>query len=299
MTRVPLACLVAATVIVGTAAPASQAYRMPEGASSVDSAAKGSVEAVQGPATTTAGQPSEEITAPAPSAVAPIHGASRRWGGKVIMIDPGHQLGNATHPRQVNRLVNAGGFRKACNSTGTATNSGFPEATFTWRVARALKRQLRARGATVRMTRSTNSYDDWGPCIDVRGRAGNRVNADVMISLHGDGASAGTRGFFVIRPSNRAGWTSDIYRSSARYAHEVKSGLVRAGARVSSSYGGDGFDVRGDLGTLNWSDVPAVMVELGNMRNARDARHMMSPHYRKHRYARGLRLGIGGFLFNR
>jgi N-acetylmuramoyl-L-alanine amidase len=215
------------------------------------------------------------------------------------MIDPGHQLGNATHPRQVNRLVNAGGFRKPCNSTGTATNAGFPEATFNWRVARALRRQLRARGATVRMTRSTNSYDDWGPCIDVRGRAGNRVNADATISIHGDGESTGTRGFFVIRPSDRAGWTSDIYRSSARYAHKVKTGLVRAGVRVSNSYGGDGFDVRGDLGTLNWSNVPAVMVELGNMRNRTDARHMASAHYRKHRYARGLRLGIGGFLFRR
>jgi N-acetylmuramoyl-L-alanine amidase len=39
---------------------------------------------------------------------------------------------------------------KACNTTGTATNGGYPEATFTWRVARALERQLRARGANVR-----------------------------------------------------------------------------------------------------------------------------------------------------
>ena len=297
MTRVSLACFVAATVVAGTSAPASHAYRMPEGASSVDTAADSRAEPTQVPATATAASPSEEVAAQPSQTAAPGQAASRRWAGTVIMIDPGHQLGNATHPRQVNRLVNAGGFRKPCNSTGTATNAGYPEATFNWRVARALKRQLRARGATVRMTRSTNSYDDWGPCIDVRGRAGNRVDADAMISIHGDGASAGTRGFFVIRPSDRAGWTSDIYRSSARYAHKVKTGLVRAGVRVSNSYGGDGFDVRGDLGTLNWSDVPAVMVELGNMRNRADARHMTSAHYRKHRYARGLRLGIGGFLF--
>ncbi len=32
--------------------------------------------------------------------------------------------------------------------------------------------------------------------------------------------------------------------------------------------GGDGLDVRGDLATLNLSDVPTAMVELGNMRNA-------------------------------
>ena len=299
MTRVSLACLVAATLIVGTAAPASQAYRMPVGASSVDPADASPAEPTQVSETATAAPPSEVVAAQPSQPHAPKRAASRRWAGTVIMIDPGHQLGNATHPRQVNRLVNAGGFRKPCNSTGTATKAGFPEATFNWRVARALRRQLQARGATVRMTRSTNSYDDWGPCIDVRGRAGNRVNADATISIHGDGESTGTRGFFVIRPSDRAGWTSDIYRSSARYAHKVKTGLVRAGVRVSNSYGADGFDVRGDLGTLNWSDVPAVMVELGNMRNRTDARHMASAHYRKHRYARGLRLGIGGFLFRR
>jgi N-acetylmuramoyl-L-alanine amidase len=222
--------------------------------------------------------------------------AAKPLVGKVIVIDPGHQLGNAAHPRQINRLVNAGGFMKACNTTGTATNGGFPEATFAWKVANALARQLRARGARVIMTRHTNSYDDWGPCIDVRGRAGNRAHADAKVSIHGDGAVASVRGFFVIRPADRRGWTGDIYGSSTRLAKRVKAGLVRAGARPSTSYGGDGLDVRGDLGTLNWSNRPAVLVELGNMRNARDARHMTTPKYRRHVYARGLRLGLTRFV---
>jgi N-acetylmuramoyl-L-alanine amidase len=222
--------------------------------------------------------------------------AAKPLAGKTIVIDPGHQLGNATHPRKINRPVNAGGFTKPCNSTGTATNRGFPEATFTWKVASALARQLRARGARVIMTRRTNSYDDWGPCIDVRGRTGNRAHADAKVSIHGDGAASGVRGFFVIRPADRRHWTRDIYRSSRRLAKGVRAGLIRAGARASNSYGGDGLDVRGDLGTLNWSDRPAVLVELGNMRNARDARHMTNPKYRRHVYARGLRLGITRFV---
>jgi len=219
--------------------------------------------------------------------------------GKVIAIDPGHQLGNSTHPRQANRLVNAGGFLKACNTTGTATNSGFPEATFAWRVALVLKRQLHARGAKVYLTRRTNSYADWGPCIDDRGRRGNRVHADAAISIHGDGASSGVRGFFVIRPSDRRRWTSDIYRPSKRLARSVKGSLAASGARVSDSYGGDGYDVRGDLGTLNWSNVPIVMVELANMRNRTDARHIRSRHYRRAVYATGLRRGLVRFIQHR
>ncbi len=216
--------------------------------------------------------------------------------GKVVVIDPGHQLGNANHPRQINKLVNAGGFKKACNTTGTATNGGFPESTFAWRVSKALKAQLEARGATVHLTRHTNSRADWGPCINVRGRTGNRFHADVAVSVHGDGAAPGVRGFFVIRPGLRRGWTDDILRSSRAFAVRVKHGLVGAGARVSNAYGGDGYDVRTDLGTLNWSNVPIVLVELGNMRNGVDAGHMTSKHYRAHVYAHGLRNGVVAYL---
>jgi N-acetylmuramoyl-L-alanine amidase len=233
----------------------------------------------------------------ADEAVSAAHGAvAGPLAGKTIVIDPGHQLGNATHPRRINRPVNAGGFMKPCNTTGTATNGGFPEATFNWRVAKALAHQLRARGARVILTRHTNSYDDWGPCIDDRGRTGNKAHADAKVSIHGDGADSSVRGFFVIRPADRRHWTHDIYRSSAHLAKRVKAGLLRAGAHASNGYGGDGLDVRGDLGTLNWSNRPAVLVELGNMRNARDARHITNPTYRRHVYARGLRLGLIQFL---
>ena len=49
--------------------------------------------------------------------------------GKVIVLDAGHQLGNHNFPEEINRLVPAGGFTKPCNTTGTATNGGYPEAT--------------------------------------------------------------------------------------------------------------------------------------------------------------------------
>lgn len=216
--------------------------------------------------------------------------------GKVIVIDPGHQLGNSGHPDQVNRLVDAGGFQKACNTTGTSTNGGFPESTFAWRISRVLKAQLEDRGARVHLTRRTNSVDEWGPCIDVRGRSGNRFDADAVVSVHGDGASSGVRGFFVIRPGYRRGWTGDITRPSKQFASDLRHGLSSAGAVVSNSYGNDGYDVRTDLGTLNWSDVPIVMVELGNMRNSTDAHHMTTPRYRKDVYVAGLRKGLVTFL---
>ncbi len=114
---------------------------------------------------------------------------SRPLRSITIALDPGHQLGNQNFPRESNALVPAGGFRKPCNTTGTATDSGVAEATVTFRLARAVEQRLAALGATVRMTRSTNSESRWGPCVDTRGRFGKSVGAELMVSLHADGSS--------------------------------------------------------------------------------------------------------------
>lgn len=234
----------------------------------------------------------------APASAQPLPPVSPRsaapLAGLIVAIDPGHQLGNARHPAKINHPVWVG-LWKPCNTTGTATNGGFPEATFAWRVAKALRKRLHAMGATVAMTRTANSYALWGPCVRARGRFGAKVHADVEISLHGDGAAARTHGFFVIRPGLRRGYTDDIFGSSRRFARYVLAGLVGARFHRSTAYGGDGYDVRRDLGTLNMADVPTVMVELGNMRNAHDARCMSSKACRK-RYAAGLAAGIRGYL---
>ena len=223
--------------------------------------------------------------------------ASGPLAGATVVLDPGHQLGNANFPAEINRPVPAGGFTKPCNSTGTATDGGYPEATFAWQVSRQLRARLVDLGATVVMTRTSNRADRWGPCVDVRGRAGNRIDADLKVSIHGDGSyAAGARGFHVIAPTSRAGWTDDIARPSMDLARSVRRGLVRSGVPVANYIaGGDGIDVRSDLGTLNLSDVPTVMVELGNMRHPDDARRMTSARGRA-AYASALLGGIRRFL---
>src|ERR1700730_14012922 len=91
--------------------------------------------------------------------VLPLH-------GKTIVIDPGHNGANWAHPSEINRFVDAGGFRKACDTTGTSTNNGYPEAAYNFDVATRLARILRAAGARVVLTRTTDS--GVGPCINER-----------------------------------------------------------------------------------------------------------------------------------
>ncbi|MDN5892724.1 MAG: N-acetylmuramoyl-L-alanine amidase [Nocardioides sp.] len=221
--------------------------------------------------------------------------------GVRIVIDPGHQLGNHNFPSRINRLVPSRPAKKACNTTGTATDAGLAEATLNFRVARVVAARLTRRGAKVNLTRTTNREDRWGPCVDVRGRAGNGKRtrykrADLKISIHADGSLSGGHGFHVIAPTDTRPWTHDIHRSSRRLALSTRTALRRHGVPVADYIaGGDGLDFRGDLGTLNLSNIPTILVELGNMRSPADARRMTTAGGRT-TYARALVAGARRFL---
>jgi N-acetylmuramoyl-L-alanine amidase len=230
--------------------------------------------------------------APAPAQAADDHPLA----GIRIALDPGHQLGNRNFPARIHHLVPAGGFNKPCNTTGTETNSGYPEATFNFALASEVRARLEALGATVLLTRDRNSELLWGPCVDARGRFGAEVGAVLAVSLHADGAPSWGRGFHVIEPASRSPWTTDIAVSSQRLAHELRDALDEHGIPRSTYVGdGTGLDVRSDLATLNLSDVPIAMIEIGNMRNASDANRMTSTSGRT-TYADAVVAGIRAYL---
>jgi N-acetylmuramoyl-L-alanine amidase len=214
--------------------------------------------------------------------------------GKTIAVDPGHNGRNWAHSEEINRLVDAGTLRKACDTTGTATASGYAEPAFTWDVAVRLRRMLRASGATVVLTRPSDA--GWGPCITERAAIGNRARADAAVSIHADGGPASGRGFHVIYPPAIRGLTADIARPSKCLALAMRR-TYRAGTGLpyATYLGGSGLSVRSDLGGLNLSDVPKVFVETGNMRNGSDARLLESAGFRE-RIARSIAGGLARFL---
>jgi N-acetylmuramoyl-L-alanine amidase len=117
--------------------------------------------------------------------------APQPLAGATIVIDPGHNGGNAANAARISRLVDAGTHRKACDAVGAATAGGYTEAAHNLDVALRLERLLRAAGAHVVLTRRTNS--GWGPCIDKRAAIGNRAGADAAVSTHPDGGPAAGR----------------------------------------------------------------------------------------------------------
>jgi len=213
--------------------------------------------------------------------------------GITIAVDPGHNGGNASHIAEISRLVWTGTGWRACSTVGTTTVDGYPEHRFNWLVALRVKARLEALGATVYLTRTSDT--GVGPCVDVRGRFGTKMHAQLTVAIHADGSASSHRGFYVMRPGLVRGYTDDIYSRSATLATAVRAGLLRAGLPIANYYTTTGIRTRTDFATFNLSDIPTVMVELGNMKNAGDAGRMKSSTGRD-RYASGLVAGIRIFL---
>jgi N-acetylmuramoyl-L-alanine amidase len=237
--------------------------------------------------------PTSTRAAPPPTTSPPAAGTSAPPAHRpVVVIDPGHNGGNIDHLSQVTRLIDAGnGERKPCNEIGAQTATGYAEHTFTWDVATRLRSLLAARGIDVRLTRSSDH--GVGPCVDVRGRFGNVVKADAVVSVHADGGPTSGTGFHVIEAARPAG---DKAASGALALAVRKAMLAGSGLRYATYIGGgDGLDVRDDLAGLTLSNRPAVMVEAGNMANRADAALQTSPAGRQ-RVATALFTGILAFL---
>lgn len=225
--------------------------------------------------------------------VQPYSGPLTGLAGRTILVDPGHNGGNNTHPEIINQTVFVGNIFKACDTTGTETNDGYPEYAFTWDVAIRLRAILESAGATVVFTHPDDT--GVGPCITERAAIGNRAHADVAISIHGDGGPANGRGFHVLYPALLPGLTDDILPASQRLGVDVRSAFEAATPMPRSTYITGGLVSVDYLGGLNLSDVPKVFIECGNMRNATDAELMKDSAFRQ-MSATGIANAMAAFL---
>ncbi len=217
--------------------------------------------------------------------------------GKTIGVDPGHNGGNFTHSEEIDQPVLAGasGTTKPCNTTGTETDDGsLTEAHFNWDVAQDLVPRLKQLGARVVLTRHSNQ--GVGPCVDERAEIANRAQASVDLAIHADGnLGDGAHGFDVIHPSRVESVAPEMVAPSLELAEAERNALVEAGVSPANYVGEDGLDERSDLAGLNLAKEPAVLVELGNMREPEEAAKLEDPAYR-HKLADALAAGIVVFL---
>ena len=213
--------------------------------------------------------------------------------GKVVLVDPGHNGGNITAPSVIDRLIWNGRETETCDTTGARTDGGYTEALFNWNVARYLAADLRAEGATVVLTRTSNTGT--GPCVTTRANVGNAARANAAVSIHADGGPPGGRGFAILEPV-ADGINDAIIRPSAILGADLRTAFAAGTGEPVSTYDGiNGIQPRSDLAGTNLSTVPKVFIECANMRNAADAALVTSARWQA-RAARAIAAGLSAFL---
>lgn len=199
--------------------------------------------------------------------------------GMTVGIDPGHNGRNYTDPAAIDRQVWNGREWEDCDTTGTATDAGYTEARFNFQVAGYLRADLTGAGARVVMTRTSN--DGIGPCVDRRAAIVDDSHANVAIDIHADGAPSWGRGFAILEPV-ADGPNDTVIAPSARFGADVRAAMLAGTTMPVSNYDGvDGIKPRDDLAGLNLTTVPKVLIEVGNMKNATDARMLTSAAFQR------------------
>lgn len=209
--------------------------------------------------------------------------------GRSVFLDPGHNGVNDPSIRL--QVPNGRAGTKACMTTGAATNSGYPEHAFTWEVVRLIANALDQIGARTQLSRDDDN--SVGPCVDQRAALANAMRPDAIVSIHADAGPSAGRGFHVNYSSPPL---NDAQAGPAiQLAHMLRDSLVAAGLQPASYVGTDGLFGRDDLAGLSLAQYPAVLVELGNMKNAEEAAVMESADGRA-RYAAAVTQGITAYL---
>ena len=207
----------------------------------------------------------------------------------VVFIDPGH---NGSNDASITRQVPTGrGGTKDCQTSGTASNAGYMEHTFTWDTALRVRAALNALGVRTAMSRSNDT--GLGPCIDARVEMANSLRPNAILSIHADGGPPSGRGFHVnysAPPLNQA-----QAGPAVQFARIMRDQLQASGIPPSNYIGQDGLYGRSDLTGLNLAQYPSILVECGNMKNPVDAALLESPEGRQ-KYADALVRGVAGFL---
>lgn len=226
----------------------------------------------------------------ASSLPAPVsHAAPGSVAGMIVFLDPGH---NGANDANMTRQVPTGrGGTKDCQTSGTATDSGFAEHTFNWDTVLLIRQKLTQFGVRTAMSRGND--DQVGPCVDERAAMANALQPNAVVSIHADGGPPTGRGFHVLYSSPPLNAAQAV--KSVQFARMMRDQLAAAGIPPSTYIGTDGLNPRADIAGLNLAQYPSILVELGNMKNPVDSALMESQEGRQ-KYADAVVNGVVAFL---
>ncbi|MBO7359451.1 MAG: N-acetylmuramoyl-L-alanine amidase [Clostridia bacterium] len=201
--------------------------------------------------------------------------------GLRIGIDPGHQLKGDSGQEPVSP---GSSETKAKVATGTrGVSTGRPEHEVDLEIALKLRELLEEMGALVLMTRETA---DVNISNVERAEMMNRWGTDCVLRIHCDGATdhdINGLGMFVRLTGDKAEESCELARCLLSAMGET-TGAKQRGVFRRDTYSG-----------LNWSKVPAVLVECGYMSNPREDELLSTSEYQE-KLALGMALGLTDYF---
>ena len=207
--------------------------------------------------------------------------------GRTICIDAGHQ-------RYGNNALEAIGpgssIRKPKVTSGTEGKyTHKAESEVNLETAKKLKNILISRGYKVVMVRESQ---DVNISNIQRAEIANKSNADLAIRIHCDGSgNSALHGYFILTPSSSNRFlSSSIVNSSLRLTKCLLPAIQKA-----TGANNRGISYRDDLTGTNWSKVPTVLVEMGEMSNKQEDYALSTPAYQE-KMATGMANGIDDYF---
>lgn len=207
--------------------------------------------------------------------------------GKTICIDAGHQ-------RYGNNALEAIGpgssTRKPKVTSGTEGKyTHKAESEVNLETAKKLKTILISRGYKVVMVRESQ---DVNISNIQRAEIANKSNANLAIRIHCDGSgNSALHGYFILTPSSSNKFlSSSIVNSSLRLTKCLLPAIQKTTGATNR-----GISYRDDLTGTNWSKVPTVLVEMGEMSNKQEDYALSTPAYQE-KMATGMADGIDHYF---
>lgn len=190
--------------------------------------------------------------------------------GKLICIDPGHQLkGNSSKEP----LGPGSSEMKAKVSSGTAGNvSGFEEYKLNLIVSKKLESELKARGYNVIMTRDVNEVDISN---SERSAVANDAGADAFVRIHANSsADTSVNGVETICMTSDNKFNGSLYTDSRKLSDCILNNVVgKTGAKKRYVWETD------TMTGINWASVPVTILEMGYMSNADEEKLLLDENY--------------------
>ena len=217
----------------------------------------------------------EKTTAPsAPKKETPV-----TLENKTVCIDAGH--GTFSENRE-EPIAPISSHTKPAFSEGVQ-GALTTEDTVTLAVAKKLKEKLEGLGAKVVMTRT----DDYATLSNAeRAEFANNENADICIKLHADGTGENGKGMTALFVGSKYVYDKQLIADSKKLADCIlKKASAKTGAKNRGIYS------TSQMAGLNWSKIPAVIFEMGQMTNSSEEKKLADKDY-QNLIARGIADGV-------